>query len=622
MCGITGIVLNDINQVNIKNKLETMCDVINHRGPDHTGVWINNNIGIGMTRLSIIDRAGGSQPIHNEDKSLWIVYNGEIYNFKQLQKDLKNKGHRFYTESDTETIIHLYEEYGKKCVEYLRGMFAFAIWDKKNEELFIARDRLGIKPLHYSFQNGTMLFGSEIKSILASGLIDPEVSPQDLVYYFFYGYTPDPGCLFKGIRKLPPGHYLTFRRGLIEVEKYWDVQYKPDYSLTETDCIEQSLQIMKDAVKMRLVSEVPLGAFLSGGIDSSLVVALMAQQMSEPVKTFSIGFEEQKYNELEYARMVAERYETEHHEEIVRADAEEVIEDLIHQFDEPFADSSAIPTYYVSKMTKKHVTVSLSGDGGDEVFAGYSRYQVDGAHIARYLPGFLKKGLNTLITGYLPLSMPGLNTLTHMSLSDEEQIVWKYTKMFSPFHKRIFTKDFARNIETDPSGPFAEHLEKVYNMDRLTRLQYLDKKTYLPGDILTKIDRMSMLVSLEARVPLLDHQLVEFAAKIPHHLKMKNGETKYLLKKIAEKLLPPELIYRKKQGFAVPIGGWIKKEWKEMSRELILGERALSRGIFQESFSNHIMTEHQKGRRDNSYLIWTLMVLEMWFRKTIDRCWR
>ncbi|CAK8725048.1 Glutamine amidotransferase type-2 domain-containing protein [Candidatus Electrothrix aarhusensis] len=619
MCGIAGLIHSNHDTAANECLVQKMCSVIQHRGPDHTGIWCENRVGLGMTRLSIIDRAGGFQPIHNEDSSMWIVFNGEIYNFKKLRRDLENKGHSFYTHSDTETILHLYEEYGDNCVNHLRGMFAFAIWDGKAQKLFIARDRLGIKPLHYFFDGNCLLFGSEIKSLLQSGVLAPEVDYQSLVYYFFYGYTPDPDCMFKGVSKLPPGHTLVWQNNKIKVSQYWDVQYRVGPVKSEEYYIERSLEIMRESVRMRLMSEVPLGAFLSGGVDSSLVVALMAQEMSSPVKTFSIGFEEQNYDELHYARMVAEKYGTDHHEEIVRPDAEEVILDLVRQFDEPFADSSAIPTYYVSKMTKKWVTVSLSGDGGDELFGGYTRYR-EGilSGFSQYVPDALKKIFMKTVVQHLPFSCPGINTLRYLSLPDDEQIIWKYSKMLSPIHKYVFTQEMQERALTDPAPPFARYLKKIATMDRASRMQYLDTKTYLPGDILTKVDRMSMLVALEARVPLLDHHLVEFAATIPAQYKVKNGETKYLLKKIAERFLPHEVIYRPKQGFAVPVSQWINNEWREMARDLLIGKKALDRHIFNPIFLQQILNEHETGREDRSHAIWTLMVLELWFREYID----
>lgn len=619
MCGIVGICYSDLSRPVNPHILERMCQVIRHRGPDEWGIWHNGAVGIGMTRLSIIDRVGGHQPIPNEDKTCWIVFNGEIYNFRELRHNLEEHGHIFRTSSDTETILHLYEDYEEECVHHLRGMFAFAIWDEKEQKLFIARDRLGIKPLHYFFDGRNFVFGSEIKAILKSGLVRSEVYHQALVNYLFCGYVPDPDTMFKGIRKLPPGHYLTLKNGHLRVKQYWDVCFKPDYSHSEEYFIERTIEIMREAVKMRLISEVPLGAFLSGGVDSSLVVAFMAQEMSEPVRTFSIGFEEEPFNELPYARMVAERYGTDHHEEIVQPDAEAIILDLIRQFDEPFADSSAIPTYYVSKITKKLVTVSLSGDGGDEFFGGYDRYRLGWmTKFSSILPDLFKKMLRKL-TQVISEGTWGINTLRYLSCSEEEQLVWKYSKKLSPLHDEIFSPELREQVETtDPAPVFLQYLEKVKGKDRLTQLQYLDSKMYLPGDILTKVDITSMLVSLEARVPLLDHKLVEFATTIPPEYKLRNGETKYLLKRIAERFLPKEVIYRPKHGFAVPINSWINKDWADMSYELVLGERALSRNNFNSLFLHRIMNEHRRGRRDHNYIIWTLMVLEMWFREFID----
>ncbi len=619
MCGIVGLINNDHNKIVKNHLINRMCEVIKHRGPDHTGVWSEGHVGLGMTRLSIIDRSGGFQPIYNEDKSMWIVFNGEIYNFQELRNNLQSQGHSFYTNSDTETILHLYEEYGDNCVNHLRGMFAFAIWDKKAQKLFIARDRLGIKPLHYFFDENSLVFGSEIKSLLKTGLVTTEVDYQSLVYYFFYGYTPEPDCMFKGVKKLPPGHTLVWENGQTKVREYWNVNYQVDKIETEEFYIERTLEIMREAVRIRLMSEVPLGAFLSGGVDSSLVVALMAKEMSEPVKTFSIGFEDQSYDELKYARMVADKYETDHHEEIVRPDAEAVILDLINQFDEPFADSSAIPTYYVSKMTKNWVTVSLSGDGGDELFGGYTRYRESNlSRLSHYIPASLKKIFIKTVVQNLTFSFPGINTMRYMSLTADEQIVWQYAKMLSPIHRYVFSPQMQEMISTDPAPAFAKHLANTVHMDRASRMQYLDTKTYLPDDILTKVDRMSMLVSLEARVPLLDHHLVEFAATIPIQYKIRNGETKYLLKKIAERYLPSEVLYRPKQGFAVPIAKWLNNEWREMARDLLISKRSLGRDIFNPVFLRNILDEHDSGREDRSHIIWTLMVLELWFRKHID----
>jgi asparagine synthase (glutamine-hydrolysing) len=620
MCGITGIVHSDPGEYVDPDNIDEMCRVIRHRGPDEWGKWVNRHVGIGMTRLRIIDLAKGSQPIHNEDKSVWIVFNGEIYNFKDLRKELEKRGHLFYSDSDTETIVHLYEDLGEDCVHKLRGMFSFAIWDEKAQSLFLARDRLGIKPLHYFEDGKRLIFGSEIKSILKCPNVPRRVNHSALMNYFAYGYVPDPDSMFEGIKKLPPGHLLTLRKGRLSIRQYWDVNFNPDYTHTEEYFIERTLEIMREAVKMRLVSEVPLGAFLSGGVDSSMVVALMAQEMSKPVKTFSIGFENQQFNELPYARMVAQKYGTDHYEEIVKPDSEEVIQALIKQFDEPFADSSAIPTYYVSKMTRKYVTVALSGDGGDELFGGYMRY-LDGypAYLTGWIPLRIRKPIFLKIANSLPEWFPAVNTLRYSAVTDDERYIWKMSKGVSLAHTKIFNPSLRDKVSnSDPSDAFMIHLNHVQKKDKITRRQYLDTKTYLPGDILTKVDRASMLVSLEARVPILDHKLVEFAARIPARIKIKGRERKYLLKKTAEQLLPKNLVYRRKMGFAVPIAEWIKTEWKDMIHELLKSKRALARENFNPNFVTRLLNEHKIGRRNHDILLWTLMVLELWYRQFID----
>jgi asparagine synthase (glutamine-hydrolysing) len=620
MCGITGIIYKDPKKRVNADMLENMCSVLHHRGPDEWGAWQNGNIGIGMTRLRIIDLEGGTQPIHNEDKKIWIVFNGEIYNYKKLRKNLEKRGHKFYTSSDTESIVHLYEEFGKDCVKHLRGMFAIAIWDQNKDELFLARDRLGIKPLYYTDNGERLIFGSEIKSILINPDVDAKVHTSSLINYFAYGYVPDPETMFEGIHKIPPGHMLIYKNGRLDIIKYWDVVFKFDKIQPEEYYVERLLEILSNAVKIRLMSEVPLGAFLSGGIDSSTVVALMARQMSEPVKTFSIGFENQEYDELKYARIVSERYNTDHHEEIVKPDAKSIIINLVRQFDEPFADSSAIPTYYVCKMARKRVTVALSGDGGDELFGGYKRY-LDGpiSNCSNRIPFVIKKNIMMRLGKILPEWFPGLNTLRHLTVNGDERYVRKLSKGTSTIHENIFSKEIIDRIATsDPSPVMLNYMNFIKCKDQLTRRQYVDMKTYLPGDILTKVDRTSMMVSLEARVPFLDHKLVEFSATIPPELKIRGMTTKYILKKAAERILPKEVIYRPKRGFAMPVSNWIKKDWLEMSDELVLGKQALSRNNFKKEFLKSIMLEHKWGRRDHSYLIWTLMILELWFREKID----
>jgi len=619
MCGIAGILYQDPTKIVDPVLLDRMCLSIRHRGPDEKGTWIEGNIGIGMTRLSIIDLAGGSQPIHNEDESMWIVFNGEIYNFPELRKEMLGKGHRFYTNSDTETILHLYETHGEECVKHLRGMFAFAIWDCGKQTLFLARDRIGKKPLYYYADGNQFLFGSEIKTILQKQDVPREMSPSALIHYLPYGYVPDPESMFQGIRKLPPGHHMTCKRGEVRVRKYWDVQYPVGKVLTEDACIDRMMEIFSEAVRIRLISEVPLGAFLSGGIDSSMVVAMMAKHMGEPVKTFSIGFENQSYNELEYARVVSKRFGTDHHEEIVKPDADSIILDLVRSFDEPFADSSAIPTFYVSRMARKHVTVALSGDGGDELFGGYGRYKDSWfGNCSRFIPR-QARSLLMRVGRSLPESFPGVSTLRYIASDDDSRYIWKMAKGLSVIHADIFSREIKDRVtSTDPAPAFRKYMNSLNGQDKLTRRMYLDLKTYLPGDIMTKVDRMSMAVSLETRAPILDHLLAEFAATIPPGLKVNGATTKYIWKKAAERFLPKEIIYREKQGFAIPMSYWIKKEWSEIADELVLGGRALARKNFQPDFLRNLVREHRSGRRDTSYLIWTLMILELWYREYID----
>ncbi|MBU0993961.1 MAG: asparagine synthase (glutamine-hydrolyzing) [Proteobacteria bacterium] len=616
MCGITGLINSNKDKHISESILQKMCDVIYHRGPDEGGLWINKNVGIGMRRLKIIDLVSGSQPMHNEDKTVWIVFNGEIYNFQELRDDLIKKGHLFSSKSDTEAILHLYEEYGENCVEHLRGMFAFAIYDLKDETLFIARDRLGIKPLFYMELNGSFLFGSEIKSLLAHPDVKCAIHHPSLVTYVAYGYVPDPETMIEGMQKLPPGHTLVYKRGRATVKKYWDVVFNHDNVFEEEYYIERILHYLNEAVRIRLISDVPLGAFLSGGVDSSMVVALMAKNMSEPVKTFSIGFENQTYNELEFARIVSKKYGTDHHEEIVKPDAEAVINELMFQFDEPFADSSAIPTYYVSKMTRKHVTVSLSGDGGDELFAGYDRYFPGSLYKrASAIPQRLRKWVFLNIASWMPEWFPGINTLRHLACDETGRYLRSISKGIATTHDAVFSDELMAILATtDPTPVMRNYLRTVSNFSMLTKQQYLDLKTYLPGDILTKVDRMSMLVSLEARVPFLDHKFVEFAATIPPEVLIKNNDPKYLLKKTAERLLPREVIYRPKRGFAVPIEDWLREEWKEISEDLVLSKNSYVQRFFNPKFVNRMFSEHKLKRRNHDYLIWTLMVLEMWCR--------
>jgi asparagine synthase (glutamine-hydrolysing) len=621
MCGIAGVIHSDPGRPVERALLERMCAVIHHRGPDEWGMWSEGQVGIGMKRLRIIDLAGGSQPMANVDMNIRIVFNGEIYNFRDLRADLEKRGYRFTSNSDTESILHLYEEYGEDCVQHLRGMFAFAIWDGRKRKLFLARDRFGKKPLHYLHDGEKLVFGSEIKSILQHPDVRPEVHRPAIINYLAYGYTPDPDTMFKGIAKLPPGHTLSWQEGAVTVRQYWDIKFQPEHPAREDAFyLDEVDRLLHEAVKIRLVSDVPLGAFLSGGIDSSLVVAMMARQMGEPVKTFSIGFDDDKYNELPYARMVAKRYGTDHHEEIVKPDAEEILADLITVFDEPFADSSAIPTYYVSRLARRHVTVTLSGDGGDEIFAGYGRY-LDSV-LSEYtdrIPHALRQLVFGGVSRLLPEGVKGVKTLRYLAADKDARYLLKMTKNLSARYQQVFSQELMDAAGGgDPTPALDTYLRRVQGLDSVTRRQYADVKGYLAGDILTKVDRTSMRVSLEARAPLLDHRLAEFAATIPTELKVRGRSRKNVLKTLAHRYLPSELIDRPKMGFAVPVDQWINREWLDMSEELVLGERALRRNNFNPRYLRWIMDEHRSGRRNHCHAIWALMVLEMWHRGFID----
>ncbi len=628
MCGIIGIV--DVVSSPERSVVEKMCRIMSHRGPDGEGYYFDDKAGLGHSRLSIIDLEGGKQPMCNEDGSIWITYNGEIYNFPELREDLIEKGHRFKTRSDTETIIHAYEEYGCSCLEKLRGMFAFGIWDGNKEVLFLARDRLGKKPLYYYCDEKRIIFASELKAIYQDRRIEKEIHPEALVNYLTYNYIPFPETIFKKIYKLPPGHSMTVnvsegksgneKKGLnISLRQYWDIRYDPDYSLSEHDWIEALREKIEEAVRIRLISDVPLGAFLSGGIDSSAVVALMSMVQDRPVKTFSIGFHEQEFSEVQYARKISERFSTEHHEMIVEPDALDILPTLAWEFDEPFADSSAIPTYYVSKIARESVTVILSGDGGDETFGGYRRYAW-AQDMQRYdwMPLWLKKAVFGALSDLMPDGMRGKGMLRHLSKDPFERYAGLNTFSDSNYVQSILSNDVLSTVKKNSSGPVPDfrHLKKYYQScnsdDYLTRIQYLDTKVYLAEDILTKVDRASMLCSLETRAPLLDHELIELAARIPSSLKIRNGQLKYILKRAMHGILPEEIVHRKKMGFGVPLAQWFKKDIKEYSRDILLSKDARARGLFNSRYIEDMLDSHQQAGRDFSARIWALLFFEHW----------
>ena len=627
MCGIAGFVTQKefvSDHESAGAVLDRMCRVISHRGPDDQGVFIEGQVALGMRRLSIIDLAGGHQPISGCDGLVTIVFNGEIYNYRALQRELEAHGHRFKTHCDTEAIVHAYEQYGSGCVDHLRGMFAFAIWDPRRQELFIARDRVGKKPVYYTVtQRGTLIFGSELKALREHPEFRAEMSAEALDCFLTFGYVPDPLTIFRDVHKLPPGHHLRFEDGRVRVEQYWNFRYDEEAVETvqsEEACLEGLRVLLDEAVRMRMVSDVPLGAFLSGGIDSSAVVGLMARHTAQPVKTFSIGFREDSYNELKYARLAAKHFATDHRELIVTPDICEIVDELVWHFDEPFADQSAIPTYLVSKLAREHVKVVLSGDGGDELFAGYTRYGLDRRRSGfACFPRVVRQGMIQPLSQRLPHGAWGRNYI-HKAASEPLDRYIEDISIFTRLNKpRLYTTDFQRQLgSNEAEALFRDYAAHVRSGDPLDMLLYLDSKTYLPGDILTKVDRMSMAVSLEARVPLLDHKLIEFVTRLPAALKMKGQESKYIFRRAVEDIVPPEILNRPKQGFGVPISEWINKQLRERIRDTFADARTRQRGYLEPKYVDVLLDEHERGRRDHSWALWALLMLELWQRTFAD----
>ena len=624
MCGIAGAV-STTRESNITDALvHHMCQQIVYRGPDDEGLYVADGAGLGMRRLSIIDLSGGHQPVFNEDRSAWIVFNGEIYNFPDLRPELESRGHRFYTNTDTEVIIHLYEEMGADCVKKLRGMFALAIYDKTKRKLILARDRLGKKPLHYALHNGNLYFASEIKSILAVAPELAEVNSQGLLEYLYYGYVPDPITAFTGIHKLPPGHLLEFQDGKIRIRQYWDLpEYNTRAPKNEEECLEELEQRLFEATKIRLISDVPLGAFLSGGTDSSTVVALMARASSGPVKTFSIGFKKDDFNEAHYARIVAKTFGTDHHEMILEPDVVQTVEHLTSSLEEPFGDSSMLPTYYVSQMARQHVTVALSGDGGDEIFAGYDRYRIHaGRRIFEHIPGWARKFYRNQVFPRLPNSMQGRKFSYNISLSWQERYVDGLS--FLPAFERdtpLLSHGFREilNRSDDPGNVLRRYFAQAPAKDPVDQILYVDTKTYMVADILTKVDRMSMLNSLEVRVPILDHVFVEWVTGLPPEWKLRGHQQKYILRKLAERLgVPREVLHRQKQGFALPLVHWMRHELKDMLM-ILLEPRTLDRGYFAADGVRKLMDDHLLRGRTMTGRIWRLLMFELWHRNFLEK---
>ena len=624
MCGIAGVVSatreSDITEALVHH----MCEQIVYRGPDDEGIHVADGAGLGMRRLSIIDLSGGHQPVFNEDRSAWIVYNGEVYNFPELRPELEKRGHRFYTKTDTEVIIHLYEEMGADCVQKLRGMFALAIYDKKKRKLVLARDRVGKKPLHYALVKDKLYFASEIKSILSVAPELAEINAQGLLDYLYYGYVPDPLTAFTGIQKLPAGHWLEFENGKIQIRQYWDLPgYNTHVPKSEEECLEELEHRLLEATRIRLISDVPLGAFLSGGIDSSTVVALMARASSGPVKTFSIGFTKDDFNEAKYARMVARKFGTDHHEMILEPNVVETVEQLTTSLEEPFGDSSMLPTYYVSQMARKHVTVALSGDGGDEIFAGYDRYRIhSNRRFFEYIPEWARRFYRDRLFPLTPPLMKGRKFSYNVTLPWRERYVDGLS--FVPAFERdapLLSDDFRRVLRRsdDPQNVLLRYFANAPARDPVSELLYVDTKTYMVGDILTKVDRMSMLNSLEVRVPMLDHQFMEWVTGLPPEWKLRGSTQKYILRKLAERIgVPLEALNRPKQGFALPLVHWMRHELKDVLM-ILLEPRSLQRGYFEADGIRLLMNDHLQRGRDVTARIWRLLMFELWHRNFLER---
>jgi len=637
MCGICGIVNFDGKSVN-EVILKKMNDALYHRGPDEEGYYTNAkckmqnaklNVGLGIRRLSIIDLETGSQPIYNEDKSIVIVLNGEIYNFLELRQKLEKK-HHFKTKSDVEVVVHLYEEKGIDCLQDLRGMFAFAIWDERKKELFLARDRIGKKPLYYTWLNGNFYFASEIKSFLAIPEFKKEINLKAIDLFLTYQYIPAPHTIWHNVYKMEAANFLRLdKEKRLLIKNYWDVDFRKKTNLSFAMVKEKLKEIITEATRIRMIADVPLGAFLSGGIDSSIVVGLMSEISSKPVKTFSVGFKEEEFSELRYARLIAKKFKTEHHEFIVDPKYIEILPKIVWYYDEPYADCSALPSYYVSKMTRQFVKVALNGDGGDENFAGYLRYRALAvSKYVRFLAKFFPEKLIDLIEKILPqrISVPNrkpwevlvkfLRPLKHPP--HRQNLLW-HAYFTEEQKKFVYSDEMKKNLSNHNAYLYFE--DCFFNAkatDFIDRILYTDIKTYLAENLLVKMDIATMANSLEARSPFLDHKFIEFTATFPWYWKLKGFNTKFILKRTFKNFLPAKILKRKKQGFSIPLGQWFRNQWKDFLKETIFSSKAISRNYFNVKNLEVFVEEHIYGRKDHGYCLWALLMLELWHRVFVD----
>ena len=630
MCGITGI-FDTLSQRSVsRNVLQCMNDAQYHRGPDEGSLHLEPGLGLGHRRLAIIDLATGQQPLFNEDGRVVVVFNGEIYNFRDLILELQALGHVFHTQCDTEVIVHAWESWGPACVTRFRGMFAFALWDRSQQTLFLARDRLGVKPLYYSMlPDGQLLFGSELKSLLAHEGHSREIDPLAVEEYFALGYVADPRTIFQNTRKLAPAHTLTFKRGqpAPDPQAYWDVTFSLDNKISFADAQAELIDRLTESIRLRMVADVPLGAFLSGGVDSSAVVSVMAGLSTSPVNTCAMGFEDPAFNESVFAQKVAQRYRTKHHLEMVSAEDFDLVDTLARVYDEPFADSSAIPTYRVCQLARRHVTVALSGDGGDESFGGYRRYRMHllEERMRSAIPSNLRRPMFSWLgkvypkADWAPRMFRAKTTFEGLARTAVDAYFHSVSIMRSPMRDALFSQAFKSRLSGyNAQSVFARHAANAATDDPLALIQYIDLKTYLVGDINTKVDRASMAHSLEVREPLMDHELVEWLATLPSSFKIRGQETKVLLKTTMAAYVPRDVLYRPKMGFSVPLARWFRGPLKQRVRDAVLGERLRATGWFNAGYLDNLVETHQSGQCDNSAALWALLMFESFLRQVVD----